>query len=207
MRMATFNSLFLSLLLAAIPSFAAGEGVEGVVMATKLNVRVRPGTKYTRVAQLKKDDKVTVLRHRDGWYEILAPANSEVWISSLFIENGLVAKLANLRSGASVANSSYRLAKPGERLQVLKTSESWTKVQPPKNLKAWVSAKFIYLTPENSAKLAEKSTPKKTAAAKTADGQKKKTKKGGKTNKTELLPFLDSEGKTASYEGNLLPLN
>ncbi|NOY74840.1 MAG: SH3 domain-containing protein, partial [Kiritimatiellaeota bacterium] len=82
--------------------------------------------------------------------------------SSLFIDDqGQVLKLANLRSGASVANSSYRLAEPGETLKVLSESNGWTKVAAPKNLTAWVSAKFIYLTPENAAKLANKPNAKK----------------------------------------------
>ncbi|NOY75927.1 MAG: SH3 domain-containing protein, partial [Kiritimatiellaeota bacterium] len=77
-------ALVVSFSLATVSSFA---GVEGVVVATRLNVRVRPGTKYTQVAQLKKETKVAVLRHKDGWYEISAPSDAKVWISSLFIDD------------------------------------------------------------------------------------------------------------------------
>jgi uncharacterized protein YgiM (DUF1202 family) len=199
--------LFFSLLL-AIPSFSAEKGVEGVVTATRLNVRVRPGTKYTRVAQLKKDDKVTVLRYKDGWYEILAPADAKVWISSLFIENGRVTKRANLRSGSSVANSSYRMAEPGEILTVLGTSSGWTKVKPPKNLSAWVSAKFIYLTPDAAAKLAKKPSVAEKVAAKR---KKEKNKSESATKKVNVqaqqLPFLDSKGKIVTHDGVLLTLS
>ena len=183
-------------------------GVPGVVTATRLNVRVRPGTKYTQVAQLKKDSRVTVLRYKDGWYEILAPGDSNVWISSLFIENGKVTKPANLRSGPSVAHSSYRLADPGESLKVLKKSQQWTQVAPPENLTAWVSAKFVYLTPENAAKLAKKAAPapKNANKGKSVETEKKSSKPKVKTADKETLPFLDSKWKIVTHEGMLVPL-
>lgn len=195
-------ALFISL---ACVSFSSLAGVDGSITATKLNVRVRPGKKYTQIAQLKKDDKVSVLRHKDGWYEIAVPADSRVWVSSMFLENGRVKKQVNLRAGPSVAFSSYRFAEPGETLKVLDSSrEGWLRVAPPLGLTAWVSAKYVYITPENAAKLAKNPT-KKNVTPKIAVAPKLGDAKGRKATQ-KILAFTDANKKIVSHEGMLLPL-
>jgi uncharacterized protein YgiM (DUF1202 family) len=180
-------------------------GVDGLITASKLNIRVRPGQKYTQVAQVKKDEKVTVLCHKNGWYEVYAPPSSRVWVSSTFVEDGRVKKQVNLRAGPSVAFSSYRFAEPGEMLKVLDSSrEGWLRVAPPAGLTAWVSAKYVYITPENAAKLAKKASTKK-KPKKVVDSPKKNDPKM-KNAKQDILPFLDSKGKIVTHEGQLVPL-
>lgn len=211
----------------AADSAPVAGGVVGVVSATTLNVRVRPATKYTAVAKLVKGDKVRVLRYEKDWYEIVAPEKSSVWISASLVENGFVVKRANLRSGPSVAFSSYRVVDPGEKVSVVdSTREKWLRIAPPRGLTAWVSAKYIHLNPKAAAKLAGKPL----APAKTVAGGKKKAggeaaavvakggapEKGGVgaksaagnyagEKKQEALPFL-GKGRDIRVEGTLIRL-
>jgi len=169
-------------------------GVEGVVTANKLNLRVKPGTKYTLVAQVKKGDKLEVVKHENGWYRVLAPEDSKVWVSADFVENGVIKKTVHLRSGPSLAFSAYRLAEPGESVKVLdKSRKGWLRIAPPSGLTAWVSAQYVFLTPENAARL-------------TAKPVAKKEDKGSKVDSAESLPFINSTGKIVTVEGYLVAL-
>ena len=42
----------------------------GVVNAMHVNLRVRPGTKYSILGQVSKPEKLNVIAEKDGWYEI-----------------------------------------------------------------------------------------------------------------------------------------
>ena len=203
---------------AAAPAPAGGKWVEGVVSANHLNVRVLPGTRYSKVARLSKGDKVRVLRYKDDWYEIAVPADSSVWISSRLVENGFVIKRANLRSGPSVAFSAYRIAEPGERISVIDSSrKDWLKIAPPRGLTAWVSAKYVHLTPKSAAKLSGKDVgPKKTSGDKKAVAVKKTEAKPASPAETpskteppkkgkEPLPFV-GDGIKVEFKGKLVKL-
>ena len=194
--------------LAAFPAVAKA-GVEGLVTANKLNLRVKAGTKYAKVAQVKKGDKLEVLAHENGWYKVIAPENSSVWVSASFVKDGVVTKEVHLRAGPTVAYSSYRFAEPGEKLKVLEPSSKtgWLKVAPPQGLTAWVSAQYVFLTPENAAKLTAETNPKKSPEKKKEDKVVNETKKtGNKTAADSVLPFINSTGKVVTVEGYLLPL-
>ena len=205
-------------------SALAGTGVDGVVTANKLNVRVRRGTKYSKVATLSKGDKVRVLRYIEGWYEIAAPSTSSVWVSARLVENGFVVKRANLRAGPSVAFSSYRIAEPGEKIVVVdSTQKDWLKISPPYGLTAWVSADYVRVTPQDAAKLlGKKKVAAKGGSGKTAVPAKGAQKKPGKVadktadektakapsskpSEKPPLPFL-GEGSITEIEGKLLPV-
>jgi uncharacterized protein YgiM (DUF1202 family) len=181
-------------------------GVEGIVTANRLNLRVKPGTKYTLVAQVKKGDKLEVVKHENGWYQVIAPENAKVWVSAAFVDGGIIKKPVHLRSGPSVAFSSYRLAEPGETVKVLdKSRKDWLQIAPPSGLTAWVSAQYVFLTPENAAKLTEKPLVKKDALKDKKDIAKKEDKKSQKA-EADILPFINSNGKIVTVEGYLVAL-
>lgn len=193
-------------LLFLITAFSLSAATDGVVTATKLNVRVKPGTQYAVVAQLKKDEKIQILQHKDGWYKIKAPANTKVWVSSSFIENGAIKKSVHLRAGPSVAFSSFRLAEAGEPVKIIdKSRKEWIRIAPPKDLTAWTSAKYIYLTPENAAKLIGKK--KKVKSEKISEETKKLEKSTGSASSKISLPFTEGKGKHVSVDGYLVSLD
>jgi uncharacterized protein YgiM (DUF1202 family) len=130
-----------------------------------------------------------------------------VWVSSSFVVDGIIKKSVHLRAGPSVAFSSYRLAEPGESVKIIdKSRKDWLQIAPPNGLTAWVSAQYVFLTPENAAKLTEKALVKKAEIEK-----KKAIAKGKEANSSpkkppEALPFINSNGKVVTVEGYLVPL-
>jgi uncharacterized protein YgiM (DUF1202 family) len=192
------------IIILSISSFSLFAGVDGIVTATKLNIRVKPGTNYAVVAQAKKGEKLQIIKHKDEWYEVTAPADTKVWVASSFLENGRIKKSVHLRSGPSVAFSSFRLAEKGEVVKVIdKSRKDWYQIEPPKGLTAWTSAKYVYLTPENAAKLTGK---KPVAKTEKIPGTKKPPAKTKTADKKTPLPFTDGKGKQVSVEGFLVTL-
>lgn len=191
------------LLFSSVSLFA---GVEGIVTANKLNIRVKPGTNYEVVAQANKGEKLEILQHQDEWYEVVAPADTKVWVAAAFIENGVVKKAVHLRSGPSVAFSAFRLAETGEPLKIIdKSRKDWYQVEPPKGLTAWTNAKYVYLTPENAAQLTGKKpeTQPEEVSAPPKEGSPETKSEDEKT----PLPFTDGKPKQVSVEGFLVPLS
>lgn len=189
-------------------------GVEGTVTANVLNVRVRPGTKHTVVAQLKKGEKVDVIRLEQGWYEITAPKTAAVWAAAAFIKDGVVEKELTLRSGPSVAYSPYGTISPGRKVEILdKSRKDWLRIAAPEGITAWASGEYIAILPENAARLVgtsplEEKKPEdivltKKTAQKITDEKIVDIQAAGSLK----LPFTGSEGKTVSMEGFLVPLD
>src|SRR5258706_12218310 len=91
------NSWLVLLALAATPVVAAAnEGELAVVRENTLNVRGQPSFAGEIVTRLKRGEEVTILEEitlekaKPGepskWAKIKMPANTPVWVSSLFID-------------------------------------------------------------------------------------------------------------------------
>ena len=205
------RALVFALLLSVLPAMS---GAEGTISANKLNVRVKPGTKYEVVARLDKGHKVNVLKHENEWYMIAAPPETRVFVARSFVEGGRVVKEAHLRAGPSVAFTSYRTALPGEKIDIIDDSrEDWLQIVPPSDIMVWVNAQYVYLTPESAAELAEKQKPveepppveaKKVVPGKPVAADAGTAKVPPDT--ASVLPFTDEKGKQVSVEGTIVPL-
>jgi SH3-like domain-containing protein len=193
----------------------AGEK-NGTVSVGKLNVRVKPGTKFTAVSRLSRGDEVVILEEREGWYRIKAPEDCEVWVASSFIKDGMAISEINLRSGPGVAYNPYCTVKAGTKLNIVDDKrEHWSKISPPEGISAWVSSKHIFIPPEK--KEVEKKAGTPVAEEKKAEGQNKKEVPAkiedknieGKKEVTSLdaLPFIKGSEKETSETGILLPLD
>ncbi len=137
-------------------------GAQGVVNVKKLNVRIRPTTKYSITGVLNKGDKVNILKREGDWYMISAPSNSSVWVSKPFIEQNTITKRVNLRCGPSVAFMKYTAVNPGMKVKVLDDSQdNWVKIAPPNGLAAYVSTQFVTIVTKKYVSKIDKPKPKK----------------------------------------------
>ncbi len=179
----------------------------GVVNVNKLNVRVKPTTKYSVTCTLEAGDKVNIIKKENEWYAIKAPKASEVWVSRAFIKDGIIKERVNLRCGPSVAYMKYGIAEAGTKVNVLDSSRSeWVKIEPTENLVAYVSAQCIDIIKKEE----------KTVIAKTEDSQLdeilKQNKENAKKSEIELpehtssIDYIDQTEKTVTVQGVLLPL-
>ena len=189
-----------------ICSMSVYAGVEGTVTATKLNIRVKPGTNYAVVSQAQKGQKVEVLKHENGWYEILAPPQTKVYVAASFVQDDRIIKEVHLRAGPSVAFSAFLTAKPGTQVKVIdKSRKDWYQILPPPGLTAWTSAEYVFLTPENAAKLAGKKPEEKPVQNPESKSDNKHDETVTET--TAPLPYTEGKEKEVSVEGFLVTLS
>lgn len=212
----------------------SGEIKKGVISANRLNVRVRPSTRFTAVASLKRGQEVTLLEKKDGWYRIPVPENTEVWIASPFIKDGVAITKINMRAGPSVAYASFGTLDTGTKVKIEDSSrENWLRIAPPEGLTAWISADYVFIPSENKSEIHHvKAVSAVNPPAKTASSVKeylaiKRTEEKNKqlaydeaaaktpaaaaktadNSKKTKLPFIPGEEKNVTVEGILLPLN
>ena len=212
------------LLLAVISLYPeAFAGIPGEVTANKLNVRIKPGTKFSIVAKLKEGDKVNVLAVEKDWYKITAPADSSVWVSRPFINGDEIIRRVNLRCGPSVAYNKYTTVDPGLKIRILDDSNpDWVKIAPPTELQAYVAKKYIRILPLPKTEKTEQEKMKLTMSYKPADksetAAEKSLPKAKDLNISELLkfrkkeksgksrPYINEREKIVTFQGILLPL-
>lgn len=126
----------------------------GEVLADKLNVRVKPGLGRTVVAILSQGEKVEASSVKGDWAEIEAPARSAVWVAVANAQDGRLKRGAPLRAGPGVAYDSFGAADSEEAVKIVDASqEGWLRIEPPRGLSAYVSARHLKFSPEALTKL------------------------------------------------------
>lgn len=185
------------------PMIHGAEKIIGKVSAANLNVRVKPSTKFTAVCRLKYGDEVEVIRKQDEWLEIVAPANSSVWVSAFFVKDGKTTSEVKLRSGPGIAYKSYRTVPAGQEVKIINDANpDWKKIEPLPSLSAWTSAQFVKISPEDMKKLTAPEAPKPPE-----DKLKPEDKAAeDKTVKEVELPFVAGYDKQVEYTGTIWPL-
>ncbi len=204
----------------------AAQPVKGAVKSAVLNVRVKPGPRFSAVSKLKRGDDVAVLRQMKDWYEIVLPADASVWVAASQLKDGKTLSETKLRAGPGVAYEAYTNTVPaGIEVNVLdKSKPDWTKITAPSTLTGWVSREYINVSAEDAKKLepdaaaakpgdakdvkAVKDTDKKDAVAAAAKPDDKKATTADKaSSKEKTLPFIADSDKNVTLEGDIYPLD
>ncbi len=121
----------------------APEPVKAVVAGTSLNVRAAANTRSEVLCQIGKDQEVTVFEVKDNWARIQAPESSIVWILSENLKDGVVESECSIYAGPAILYSVVGKLKKGAAIKVVRGSEKWMQIVPPKGISAWVSAKYL----------------------------------------------------------------
>ena len=130
----------------------------GKVIATRLNVRVRPDTMYEAVAVLHQDDAVRIVSETKEWVEIAVPATASAWIHRDQVDkDGIIQdEETRIRCGAGTAYNAYNgTLRKGDSVKLLgEEKDGWQKIVPPADkISAWVGRSYV--TIEQPAKIAE----------------------------------------------------
>ncbi|HTJ01127.1 MAG TPA: SH3 domain-containing protein [Dongiaceae bacterium] len=126
------------------------------VVVKHLNVRGQPNTRSEVVTHLTNGEPVTVIEeitHENNqpdeptiWAKIALPAETHVWISSLFVNTSnqtVTVKKLNLRTGPGENYSVAGLLLKGDTYQPLDTKPGWIQIQAPTNAFAYVAAAYL----------------------------------------------------------------
>ncbi len=100
--------LLLSLIFAgsslARPSTTYARQETITVTANTVNVRMGPGLAYETMAQLKKDDKITVITQKNSWYQVRLGNDKIGWVASWLLKNTEISSATNTQGTINTAN-------------------------------------------------------------------------------------------------------
>ena len=145
----------LGLALSSTASFATGQ--EGVVTASVLNVRSGPSTSYSVITKLYKGDKVEILESSNGWNKIKTSSGKTGWSSAEYLSTSgtsgststtgkkatVTASTLNVRSGPSTSYSITTKVYKGETVEVLESSNGWSKIKTASGEIGWASEEYL----------------------------------------------------------------
>jgi len=152
--MKTNSWLVLLALLAAAPVVTTADADElALVRENNLNVRGQPSFAGEIITRLKKGEEVTILEEftiekpKPGepskWAKIIMPANTPVWVSSLFIDpvdKKVRIKRLNVRAGPGENYSVVGRLEQGAVVKEISTKGDWLEIELPSSAVAFVAA-------------------------------------------------------------------
>ncbi len=123
----------------------------GIVKATQLNVRARPGTRYEILYQLTKGDIIEIVDEEDGWLGIIAAEESLAWVALNQLENGVVTgKNTPVFSGPGTLYTAYNQLQTGDRVEILEIKdEKWARIVAPRGSICWVYGNYVEVEEAN----------------------------------------------------------
>lgn len=114
----------------------------GVISSTYLNIRYSPSTSGKLQLVLKKNDKVSIIGEKNGWYKIKTNSGKIGWAISKYIkvENNkkmlrtsikkvVIADVLNIRSGPNTTYSSIGKLYKNNKVEVISESNGWSKIK------------------------------------------------------------------------------
>ena len=118
--------------------------VEGTVTASLLNVRLKPELAAPAVTKLRRGTKVAITGEKGGFYEIVAPASTPVYVSAIYLRDGVTLSPVVMRIAMAQKAESYGMLKRGTRVNVESVSRyDWARITPPETLRLYAAKTYI----------------------------------------------------------------
>lgn len=118
-----------------------------------VNVRELPGTSYSVITQVRKDETYPLKNHKDGWYEIKLNSGESGWVADWLAQkttsNSNAAQSAivtvddlNVRSAGNIDGSVIAKLNKGDLVHVIEEKQDWSRISF-NNADAWVSSNYL----------------------------------------------------------------
>lgn len=133
------------LLLSALLCVAAESGARP--RPEQWNIRIAPSLDAPVVASVKRGTALKILGRRGDWYEVPAPSDAEVWVSSGFVSaDGSLKPAARLRSGPGVIYPEYRYNRPETPVKIEERESGygngWLRIASLPGIRCYIHKKF-----------------------------------------------------------------
>ncbi len=143
--------------LCALPLFA---GVTGKVNASRLNLRTQPAVTAPVAAQVASGAELEVLAVKDNWVEVVAPAETKIYVSEALIDKNKTIRAINMRLGMGGTAPVLGELPAGTEVKLLdERAYGWVRIAPPENLRLYAVKFYIDFDAEKLAKEAANPAP------------------------------------------------
>lgn len=115
------------------------------VTGDKVNLRSAAGMPSDVVGQVNKGDLLELQGSvADPWVKVTPPKSVDLWVSSQYVENGVVVgNRVRVRAGASVNYKDVGIIEKGTKVEVRGKVGDWTKIAPPSTTSVWITNAYV----------------------------------------------------------------
>lgn len=121
------------------------------VTGDRVNLRSAAGMPSEVVGQVNKGDLLELQGNvSDPWVKVTPPQSVDLWISSQFVENGvIVGNRVRVRAGSSVNYKDVGIVEKGTKVEVRGKVGDWVKIAPPKTTAVWITNSYVKATKQS----------------------------------------------------------
>lgn len=175
------------------------------VVASDVNLRVRPDAGTEVVAQAQEGQLLAAVRVEGEWLGVLAPTNAGLWLKKQFVKSGVVTgDKIRLRSGPGISYRDAGIVIRGQMLTELETHGDWLKVAAPADLVLWINRAVVQpfaKSPDVTVKVSDMVAPVVEAASEGTNVVASRELPAG-LNRDDLAPVL-GQGSLVERSGTV----
>jgi uncharacterized protein YraI len=114
------------------------------VTGDRVSLRSMPDVNSELLDRAMRGEELVYLGETNEWMAVQAPDSLHFWVSSEYIQNGIVvpAKL-NVRSGPSQNYSVVCVVNAGDSISLRGEFNEWLKIAPPMGSRVWISKEYV----------------------------------------------------------------
>lgn len=136
--------LLLFLMAAATVSAQTNEIPKVRVTGDRVSLRATPSLEGELLDRAMRGEEMVCFEQTNGWIAVQAPDSLNFWVSSEYIENGVVKpEKSNVRSGPSMNYNVVAVVNKGDLLAMRGEFNTWLKIAPPVGSRVWISADYV----------------------------------------------------------------
>lgn len=129
---------------ASTVSAQTNEPVKIKVTGDRVSLRAQPDVQSELLDRAMLGDEFILLDKTNGWVAVEAPGSLDFWVSSQYIQNGVVQPpRLNVRSGPSQNYSVVSVVNKGDALALRGEFNDWVKIAPPAGSRVWLSEQYV----------------------------------------------------------------
>lgn len=188
-------------LLGGLGLWAGANDEAGVVIAPRLNVRARPGLQYEVLCQLRRGQRVKIVKHADEWLGIAPPPTAAAWVAAAdIVDNKVVVAQTEVRAGPHAVFSTIAKLGQGDAVEVRPGgSDKWLRIAPPAKAVLWVHRDYVEPAGAGAPAAGAKPAPKRQSGPRREGPQAKgSTSTGRPISASEVLLRGESGAATTS---------
>lgn len=116
------------------------------VTGDRVSLRVSPDLDGYLLDRAMRGEELVYFEKTNGWVAVQAPEMLDFWVSSDYVQNGIVQpEKLNVRAGPSQNYPVVAVLKAGDVVALRGEFNNWLKIAPPAGSRVWISADYVEL--------------------------------------------------------------
>ncbi len=136
--------MILAALVVTASAQTSNEVIKVKVTGDRVSLRATPSVNGDLLDRAMRGEEMVYFEKTNGWVAVQAPDSLNFWVSSEYIQNGVVLPdQLNVRSGPSLNYYVVAVVEKGDALALRGEFNNWLKIAPPIGSRVWISEDYV----------------------------------------------------------------